>query len=345
MPRDLFPAFKAWLRNNLDVVAFATALIVSGALMSWWALLTRYNIVEVHRLIEAQLRLTVTDSQTLATQLDALAHHTGRQLFMITGESGLAAALLLTFAGVLFVVARRRRAANERMQRLLQFTTHELKTPIAGVRALLQSLQLESLPPAHKSRLLAQGVNECNRLEHLAETILTYQRAVARPQLSAGIHSSNAMVGEILEHRRNTLGDEAVSWQPGPAAALYVDADAFRVVVENLLDNARKYGGASVTLSAAVAAGRWQLAVRDQGIGFEPAEAELLFDPFSRKPREGMTTHGSGLGLYLSRQLARDMRGELSASSDGPDRGSEFVLSVPLAAEAPVAGDESLARA
>jgi signal transduction histidine kinase len=58
-----------------------------------------------------------------------------------------------------------------------------------------------------------------------------------------------------------------------------------------------------------------------------------------------MTTHGSGLGLYLSRQLARDMRGELSASSAGPDRGSLFVLSVPLAAGTPVSGEESLARA
>ena len=345
MPRDPFHRLQAWLRNNLDVVAFATALIVSGALMSWWALLTRYNILEMHRLIESQLRLTVTDSGMLATQLDALSHHTERQLFMITGESGLAAALLLTFAGVLFAVARRRRAANQRMQRLLQFTTHELKTPIAGVRALLQSLQLDSLPPAHKNRLLEQGVTECNRLEHLAETILTYQRAVARPQLSASSHSSNVLVGEVLEHRRNTLGQEAVSWQPGPAATLHVDADAFRVVLENLLDNARKYGGASVTLTAAVADGRWQLSVRDQGIGFAPADAEALFDPFSRQQREGMTTHGSGLGLYLSRQLARDMRGELSAASAGPDRGSVFVLSVPLAAAAPVSGEESLARA
>lgn len=345
MPRALFLGLKAWLRNNLDVVAFATALIVSGALMSWWALLTRHNIVEMHRLIESQLRLTVTDTGTLAAQLDALSHHTERQLFMITGESGLAAALLLTFAGVLFVVARRRRAANLRMQRLLQFTTHELKTPIAGVRALLQSLQLDSLPPEHRGRLLDQGITECNRLEHLAETILTYQRAVARPQLSASIQSSNALVGEILEHRRSTLGLEAVSWQPGPAAALHVDADAFRVVLENLLDNARKYGGASVALSAAIVGARWHLSVRDQGIGFAPADAELLFDPFSRQHREGMTTHGSGLGLYLSRQLARDMRGELSAASAGPDRGSEFVLSLPLAAETPVAGEKSFARA
>jgi signal transduction histidine kinase len=325
---------REWLRSNLDVVAFATALIVAGALMSWWALLTRHNIVEMHGLIEKQLQLTVKDPTELAVQLAQLAHHTDRQLFMISGESGLAAALLLVFAGVLFVVARRRRAANQRMQRLLQFTTHELKTPIAGVRALLQSLELESVPPEHKRRLLAQGVNECNRLEHLAETILTYQRAVARPQLSIGVHTAEKLVRDILEHRRDTLSEETVNWHPGPTADLRVDPDAFRVVLENLLDNAKKYGAGAVTLSSTLDDGWYRLAVRDQGMGFPPAEAEFLFDPFSRRLKEGMATHGSGLGLYLSRQLARDMRGDLRALSEGPGRGSVFVFEVPVEASA-----------
>lgn len=339
------PDLRGWLRNNLDVVAFAAALVVAGALMSWWAVLTRYNILEMHRLIEAQLVSTISDSGVLAEQLAAVRHHTDRQLFMIAGESGLAAALLVTFACVLFVVARRRRAANDRMQRLLQFTTHELKTPIAGVRALLQSLELDSVPTEHRRRLLAQGVNECNRLEHLAETILTYQRAVARPQLSLAVHSADELIEHILEHRRATLGAETVDWRRGPAASVIVDADAFRVVLENLLDNARKYGGDGVTLSSSIVEGGWQLAVSDRGIGFNPDEAEQLFDPFSRHLKQGMTAHGSGLGLYLSRQLARDMRGSLSAVSEGPGRGSTFLFRVPLAAGAAEPAKESLVRA
>jgi signal transduction histidine kinase len=325
---------RDWLRGNLDVIAFATALVVAGALMSWWALLTRHNIFEMHGLVQEQLTLTVRDPSELAAQLAELSHHTERQLFMISGESGLAAALLLIFGVVLFAVARRRRAANQRMQRLLQFTTHELKTPIAGVRALLQSLELESVPQEHRRRLLAQGVSECNRLEHLAETILTYQRAVARPQLSLGVHPAEHLVRDILEHRRETLAEETVNWQPGPAAQLRVDPDAFRVVLENLLDNAKKYGAGAVTLSSAIDDGRYQLSVRDQGVGFPPGEAEQLFDPFSRRRNDGMTTHGSGLGLYLSRQLARDMHGDLRAVSDGPGRGSVFVFEIPVEASA-----------
>lgn len=339
------PDPRAWLRNNFDVLAFAAALVVSGALMTWWAILTRHNILEMHKLVEAQLLSTIHDAALLKTQLDTINHHTDRQLFMIAGESALAGLLLVTFGCVLFVVSRRRRAANQRMQRLLQFTTHELKTPIAGVRALLQSLELDSVPVEHRRRLLAQGVNECNRLEHLAETILTYQRAVVRPEASATAHPSDALVANILEHRRATLGSENVDVRTGPAVGLRVDADAFRVVLENLLDNARKYGGDGVTLTSSVADGRWRLAVTDRGIGFDPAEAEDLFDPFSRHDKRGVMTHGSGLGLYLSRQLARDMRGDLSATSEGSGRGSTFTFEVPMAQAPGEPEGEKLARA
>ena len=343
--RCQLPDPRSWLKNNFDVVAFAAALLVSGALMGWWAILTRYNILEMHRLVEAQLIGTLSDPAALAVQLEAVRHHTDRQLFMIAGESTLAALLLVTFACVLFAVARRRRAATLRMQRLLQFTTHELKTPIAGVRALLQSLEIESVPAEHRRRLLAQGINECNRLEHLAETILTYQRAVARPRLSLGVLGADELVAHILEHRRATLGAETVDWQPGPSPSVHVDADAFRVILENLLDNAKKYGGESVSLTSEIAGDRWQLSVADRGIGFDPKEADDLFDPFSRHVKSGVTTHGSGLGLYLSRQLARDMRGELWATSEGPGRGSRFVLEVSIAGDAPGDKRETLARA
>ena len=136
-----------------------------------------------------------------------------------------------------------------------------------------------------------------------------------------------------------------MDWRPGPTAGLCVDADAFRVVLENLLDNARKYGGDGVLLSSSLDGDRWRLAVADRGIGFDSSEAEHLFDPFSRHVKSGITTHGSGLGLYLSRQLARDMRGELSAVSEGPGRGSTFYFDVPIAHDTADGGTESLARA
>ena len=108
---------------------------------------------------------------------------------------------------------------------------------------------------------------------------------------------------------------------------VYANRDAFRVILENLLDNARKYGGGKVELHSSTEAGRWKLEVRDFGLGFDPQLSERLFDPFSRAAK-GSVIHGSGLGLSLSRQLARQMGGELSATSQGEGKGSTFTLSL-----------------
>jgi len=105
-----------------------------------------------------------------------------------------------------------------------------------------------------------------------------------------------------------------------------------RVVLENLLDNARKYGGGKVELSDVTHGAKWRLEVKDQGQGFLMTDAERLFEPFERGGGTGVA-HGSGLGLYISRQLARRMQGELTATSDGLGKGSTFALELPVARE------------
>jgi signal transduction histidine kinase len=204
---------------------------------------------------------------------------------------------------------------------MLALTTHELKTPIAGVRALIQSLQMGSIPEAHRQRLLAHGIAECDRLEHLTETILAYQRTLRREAKPL----ERVDLGQLLARLREHRGDLPESQVP---AGLWVvaDADAFRVIIENLLDNARKYGGSEPPeISHSQSPGLVRLSVSDRGSGFSPSESERLFDVFSRGP--GTTgKHGSGLGLFISRELAKQMGGSLIAHSDGPGRGATFTL-------------------
>ena len=99
---------------------------------------------------------------------------------MLVGESTLLALLLSGSLVVLFLLAQRRKQQREDMEKLLQFTSHEFKTPVAGVKGLLQSLAIGSIPDAQRAELIQLGQLECDRLEHLAETILAYQRAMSR---------------------------------------------------------------------------------------------------------------------------------------------------------------------
>jgi signal transduction histidine kinase len=301
---------KRWLARNAETVVLGVSLAIIASLVSWWAIFANQLIYE-RGVVDA------ARAQTLS--------------LMIHGESAVFAAALVTSVGVLFFIARKSRLAQYRMERLLQFTSHELKTPIAGVRALLQSLGMGSIPEGAKKDFLAQGINECDRLEHLAETILAYQRSVARGERKPA--RAEVLLDEVLAHRKKTMPDEQLTLvgQP-PAATVWADRDAFRVIVENLLDNAKKYGKGQAKVRAHKAHNHWMLEVSDEGLGFSPKDAELLFDPFAPRPRDGVT-HGSGLGLSISRQLAREMGGDLKAHSEGPGKGSTFTLTLHTAPE------------
>ena len=100
-------------------------------------------------------------------------------------------------------------------------------------------------------------------------------------------------------------------------------------VLENLTDNAFKYGGShpQVLLRAGKTDGRFSLVVEDKGIGFSPKIAHELFEPFRRAiEAKGVVQHGTGLGLSIAYKLADKMGGALTAFSEGPDKGSRFTL-------------------
>lgn len=315
---------KRWL-SRIEYLIAAVALGAIAALVTWWSTFFRRIITEkadVQRDL-ASLELTGAELQKALGQIDARAH---RLLLMITGETTVFLLAVVLCVVALAMVARRRRYARERMERLLQFTSHELKTPVAGVRALLQSLSLGTIPEADRGRFFALGISECDRLEHLVETILAYQRAMARnPRDGLDVARGDDLVEEILEHRAGTGISEQVKRELD-ATPVKVDRDGFRVILENLLDNARKYGGGKEVVVAGKTDGRlWRLEVRDQGPGFEPADAEHIFDPFKRNRNNGVT-HGSGLGLFIARELAHQMGGHLSARSPGRGQGATFVF-------------------
>jgi two-component system sensor histidine kinase SenX3 len=333
-----------WLSQRLEYFVLSIAVAIFAALVAWWFIFARRLIGHEQALAEDLLAFTTPDAVLRQQGVAALESRADRLLLMIAGESGLFVLALILCMVVLFVVARRRQDARVRMERMLQFTSHELKTPIAGVRALLQSLELGSVPPTQHAPLLKSGIAECDRLEHLAETILAYQRAVSTPEGGpVQAHDTEALISQVLAHRAHGFGAEAISVAPALGARVFANADAFRVILENLLDNARKYGGGKVELVSSTEGSRWSLSVRDSGQGFDPQLSERLFDPFARADT-GAVSHGSGLGLSLSRQLARQMGGELSASSEGAGKGSCFTLQLPLAPRAAALASQPVAH-
>ncbi len=331
--------FRQWFTERVELIVLAVTMLLTASLVVWWTILLRgamNNIETLERaLLATEIHLTAPE---VAEREIAIGQHRERLNVMLVGESTLLALLLSGSLVVLFVLAQRRKQQREDMEKLLQFTSHEFKTPVAGVKGLLQSLAIGSIPDSQRAELIQLGQIECDRLEHLAETILAYQRAMSRdPRERAQRVDAARFIADLLAHRARTSSVGEVELGTIDPVPVLADKDGLRVILENLLDNAHKYGGGKVRLSAAVRAGHWHLEISDQGRGFAPETAEKLFDMHNRGSGEGVT-HGAGLGLAIARQLARRMGGEISAFSAGPGQGAIFTVSLELPSESAAHG-------
>jgi len=146
----------------------------------------------------------------------------------------------------------------------------------------------------------------------------------------------NGVVEECLARARTLyrVSPEALEYQPGPPATVLGDPDEVRAAVSNLIDNAVKYSASPMKISVETAPvdGKFvSLRVRDQGVGIPKIELKQIFKRFYRVPGPLATrVKGTGLGLYIVRSVAKRHGGRAWAESEGPGRGSTFVLQLPI---------------
>lgn len=267
----------------------------------------------------------------------AVAHKLLLRRIQFHGESATLLLLLGTCTVMLYHLVRSEKRAAARMREFLATVTHEMKTPLTGVKSLLQTFAAGRVPPDEAPRLLGLGLKETERLEHMVDNVLMSGRLrTAELQIHPEVLSLADQLEAFLDHRRRYLvGNEArlvLRWEAGSEdLAVRADANALRVILENLTDNAFKYGGEEDPVEIVVTrqGGTPCVAVQDHGIGFEPNEAAALFTPFLRTSNGHRAQHGTGLGLSLSLALARQMGGDLQAHSDGPGQGARFSILMP----------------
>ena len=276
-------------------------------------------------------QLTVAPNPRVLAAAARDAHAIERGFVLRFAGVGVLGALLAAMLVVL--VVRAEKLARERSQ-FAAAAAHELRTPLAGLQ-LYGDMLADGLGDPDKAKDYAKRMaEEAARLGRVVSNVLGFS------QLERGNLSVDAQVGPLGDALRD-LADRAQPALDRAGAALDLDAspelrarfdrDALARIVGNLLDNAEKYGrGAAdrtITLAARDKGDRVEIVVSDRGPGIR--DVSDLFRPFSR----GVTTDGPaglGLGLALSRSLARAMGGELRyRPADGG--GATFVLELPRA--------------
>jgi len=231
---------------------------------------------------------------------------------------------------------------SERRGAFVSAVTHELRTPLTTFRMYTEMLSSGMVTdPAKRDSYLDTLRKEAERLSHLVENVLSYAR-LERGRASRRIEDTTpgdlfARIEERLRQRAEQGGLAlTVGFEAGAAERpLRTDTTAFEQIVFNLVDNAAKYarrpeGGGTLAIQVAAGPhGRVITRVSDTGPGIAASVRKRLFQPFSKSAAEAAHSQpGVGLGLALSRRLARDeLHGELSLERTGPE-GTVFRLEV-----------------
>ena len=258
-----------------------------------------------------------------------------RRRAMIFGEGSLLVSLLLAVLAMLGALIQAERRFQSEMETFLGGMTHEMKTPLAGIKAVLQTIAMGRMPADRLAELANSALGEVKREEHLIQNLLVAQR-LRQPgsRLVRERMDLSQMLRQFVSHRADLPGAEGLDWQLDAdlGVNVYCDPSSTRTIVDNLADNAVKYGAHTIRIELRIQGKMAELAVVDDGIGFDPALAEDLFRAFGRgNSGRAVARAGSGLGLHISRTLADRMDGTLRASSVGEGQGATFTLRLPIA--------------
>ncbi len=273
--------------------------------------------------------------QLSATELERLAGERAKRQRMVVFEGSF---FLVMWSGALVFLLRTARRRSElalQESNFLHAVTHEFRSPLQSLRLAVESMVRR--PDPSRARVYADGMLEdLTRLDGLVENVLAVGRldAKAFDARPRRIDLAAAVRQEVDRYRARAAGEDG--WlEVDLPERLDAEADpaALGPILTNLLDNARKYGeGSPVAVQLEAERGYAELTVADQGRGFTADERRRLFERFWRAGDERVrTAPGSGLGLYLVRELARAQGATIQAHSDGPGRGARFTVRWPLA--------------
>ena len=233
------------------------------------------------------------------------------------------------------VTAERR--LEEEKSELIATISHELRTPMAAVYGAAETLLRRELELTSEQgrQLLEMIAKQAARLSQITERVLlTSNLDRGEVQVEGRPVDVREIVGATVEAMEAQLGesvavDVEVASDVGAASG---DGDRIQQVLVNLLDNAIKYGGGTpVKVHVENADGAVRVSVTDSGPGIAPADRDRIFEKFYRgDPHLTRAPSGTGLGLYISQELARRMGGRLGVDSR-PGEGATFVLELPRA--------------
>jgi len=319
--KDYYMGVLLLKRRGLAVITWVFLVLlvyIIAALVYWFIVLEQQNdLIAALRVAELH-----KNAPNYIQQLNNSEELHRRKMIQYLGEGSTFLVLIIIGASFVYRAARKQIILSQQQQNFMMAVTHELKTPIAITRLNLETLQKRALDEQQQHRLLANTLQENNRLNTLTNNILVSS------QLETGTYRLNTQPVNFSELAAEVVNDFKVRF-PKRTIQLVADEDVFvqgeatllQLLLSNLLDNALKYSlpPAPVNIGVKKRNKYAILTVADEGEGIADDEKKKVFQKFYRTGNEGTRkTKGTGLGLYLCTKIVKDHKGKISLTDNEP---------------------------
>lgn len=242
---------------------------------------------------------------------------------MILGEG--AVFLLIFFTGAFFLqkTLKKERKLQEQQKNFLLSVTHELKSPLASIKLYLQTILKRDLDKAQTRGFLRNSLKDIERLDDLVENMLIATRIETHSYSYPKEHFNfSELIEKVAERLQiHTCSTQIIKTELEPEVYLTGDKFALTLVISNLIENAVKYSPPceEVKVEMFRKNGSVVFTVADKGIGIKEEEKLRIFEKFYRVgDEETRTTKGTGLGLYIVKQVLDKHQAQIKVKNNRP---------------------------
>jgi signal transduction histidine kinase len=250
---------------------------------------------------------------------------------------GLVLLVVISIAmSLIFIYLTRQMNLTKLYDNFIANVTHELKSPLSSIQLYLETMKSRKVPKEKLEEFLTLMLRDTRRLNRLINSILeisgleqkklAYNYSVIEAQ-----QVSEYIISEAITDYR--LSEKAVQQEGQADCQCVMDLDAFKIVINNLFDNAIKYskGDVKIHIQFSQNSKYFILTFSDQGIGVPIQKQEKIFHKFLRiYDQDSPSVKGTGLGLYWVKEIVKSHGGKISVYSAGRNQGTTFTIELPI---------------
>ncbi len=276
------------------------------------------------------------DIQIIPARVAEIESEARHRIVMFASEGSFFVLLTLLGAFLIFRALRQTEQLKAQQENFIQAVTHELKIPVASIKLYLETLSGGKVAPEKTKTFIPKMLEDCQRLEGLVDNVLEAGRLSRQSRRMKRVRTNlSADLKEYLEELQPLFVryDLKLTTEIEPDIYAGTDYHAMRRVVTALADNAIKYspqGRRALQVSLKPTQRGCELRFSDNGVGVEKHEQEKVFERFYRTGEEKTrSVKGTGIGLFLVKQIVEEHGGSVRIESEGRDRGTTFVITLP----------------